>query len=311
MQADTKGVNMLQLEALVNLVEEHSFSRAARRMFLTQPSLTKHIRNLEDALGARVVNRASRAFTLTPEGRVVYDYARRILKLREEAMDRVMRVRKSEEGDIRVAASTIPATYILPYALGEFRRRFPGIRAAVRAADSAEVIETVLEGGAEIGFVGKEPASAKLVSEALWRDRMVLAVPAAHPWAGRKSVRVREIEKEPFVIRERGSASREVFERCLADRGRTDLSRFHVVAEMGSSEAVKEAVIAGVGLSVISWYAVRREIASGVLAALSIEGCSIERHFHVIHRRHFDLMTHHRIFLDFVRAYRPDLPPKK
>ena len=172
MQADMKNVNMLQFEALVRLVEERSFSRAANRMFLTQPSLTKHIRNLEDALGAKVVNRASRAFTLTPEGRVVYDYARRILKLREEAMDRVLRVRDTEEGDIRLAASTIPATYILPYALGEFRTKFPGIRAAVRAADSSEVIDTVLENGAEIGFIGKKPASSKLADEPLWRDRM-------------------------------------------------------------------------------------------------------------------------------------------
>lgn len=311
MQADTKSINMLQLEALVYLVEERSFSRAAKKMYLSQPSLTKHIRNLEDSLGAKVVNRASRAFTLTPEGRVVYDYARRILKLREEAMDRVMRVRETEEGDVRIAASTIPATYILPFALGEFRTKFPGIRAAVRAADSSEVIDTVLENGAEIGFIGKKPASAKLAAEPLWRDRMVLAVPAEHPWAKRRTVRIREIEKEPFVIREKGSGTREAFERCLAEVGRTDLSRFCVAAEMGSSEAVKEAIIAGVGLSVISVFAIRREIASGVLAALSIEGCPVERHFHVIHRRHFDLMTHHRIFLDFIRSYRPEQPPKR
>jgi len=306
MQPNMKNVNMLQLEALVHLVGERSFSLAAKRMFLSQPSLTKHIRNLEDALGAEVVNRASRAFTLTPEGRVVYDYARRILKLREEAMDRVMRARESEAGDIRVAASTIPATYILPYALGEFRAKFPEIRTAVRAADSSEVIETVLVNGAEIGFIGKKPASAKLVSEPLWRDRMVLAVPAAHPWARRRSVRVRDLEKEPFVIREKGSGTREAFERCLAEAGRADLSRFHVAAEMGSSEAVKEAIIAGVGISVISVHAIRRELKFGVLAVLSIEGCPIERSFYLIYRRQFDLMTHHKIFLEFIRAYRPE-----
>jgi len=306
MPADMKNINLLQLEAMVRLVEERSFSRAAKRMFLTQPSLTKHIRNLEDALGAKVVNRASRAFTLTPEGRVVYDYARRILKLREEAADRVMRVRASEAGDIRIAASTIPATYILPSAIAGFRKRFPEIRTAVRAADSSEVIDTVLENGAEIGFIGKKPASAKLADEPLWQDRMVLAVPAAHPWARRRTVRVREIGKEPFVIREKGSATREAFERCLAESSATDLSRFSVVAEMGSSEAVKEAVIAGVGISVLSVHAIRRELKAGVLAALSIEGCPIERSFHLIYRRQFDLMTHHKIFLEFIRVYRPE-----
>ena len=308
MQTDMKSINMLQLESLVLLVEERSFSRAARRMYLSQPSLTKHIRNLEEALGAKVVNRASRAFTLTPEGRVVYDYARRILKLREEAMDRVARARQSEAGDIRVAASTIPATYILPAAIAGFREKFPEIRTAVRAADSSEVIETVLDNGAEIGFIGKKSAGAKLVDEPLWRDRMVLAVPSAHPWAKRRSVRLRDIEREPFVIRERGSGTREAFERCLAEAGKTDLSRLHVVAEMGSSEAVKEAVIAGVGVSVLSLHAIRREVKSGVLAALSVEGCPIERHFHLIYRRQFDLMAHHQRFLEYIRAYRPPGP---
>jgi DNA-binding transcriptional LysR family regulator len=306
MQTEMKNINLLQLEALVHLVEERSFSRAAKRMFLTQPSLTKHIRNLEDALGAKVVNRASRDFTLTPEGRVIFDYARRILKLREEAADRVMRVRASEAGDIRVAASTIPATYILPPAIAEFRRRHPAIRTAVRAADSSEVIEMVLENGAEIGFIGKKPASAKLADEPLWRDRMVLAVPAAHPWAKRRSVRLREIREEPFVIREKGSATREAFECCLAGEGGAEPSGLRAVAEMGSSEAVKEAVIAGVGISVISVHAIRRELKAGVLAALSIEGCPIERSFHLIYRRQFDLMTHHKIFLDYIRTYRPE-----
>jgi DNA-binding transcriptional LysR family regulator len=297
---------MQQLEALVHLVEERSFSRAAKRMHLTQPSLTKHIRNLEDALGAKAVSRASRTLTLTTEGRVVYDYARRILKLREEAMDRVMRVREADGGEIRIAASTIPAAYILPHALGEFSRKYPRIRTTVSAADSADVIETILANGAEVGFIGKKPASAKLVAETLWRDRVVLAVPAAHAWARRKTVRVREIEKAPFVIREKGSGTREAFEGCLEASGSAGLSRFLVVAEMGSSEAVKEAVISGLGISVISVHAIRRELKSGILAALAIEGCPIERSFYLIYRRQFDLMTHHKIFVDFIRTYRPE-----
>lgn len=306
MQADMKNVNMLQLEALVRLVEERSFSRAANRMFLTQPSLTKHIRNLEDALGAKVVNRASRAFTLTPEGRVVYDYARRILKLREEAMDRVLRVRDIEEGDIRLAASTIPATYILPFALGEFRAKYPVIRIAVRAADSSEVIETVLGNGAEIGFIGKKPLGGKLIAEELWKDRLVLAVPSGHPWAKRRSVRIAEIAEAPFVIREKGSGTREALEECLKETAGPGLPHLNIVAELGSSEAVKEAIIAGLGISVVSVHAIRRELKSGLLVALAIEGCHIERSFYLIYRRQFDLMTHHKIFLDFIRTYRPE-----
>ena len=300
-----QGLTMQQLEALIHLVEERSFSRAAKKMHLTQPSLTKHIRNVEEALGAKIVNRSSRSLALTAEGRVLYDYARRIIKLRDEARDRILRLREEEAGDIRIAASTIPATYILPYAIGGFRKKHPRIRTTVRTADSGDVIETVLDNGAEIGFIGKKPSGGKLVDEELWKDRLVLAVPSGHPWAKRRSVRIAELSKAPFVIREKGSGTREALEECLRETAGPGLPHLDIAAELGSSEAVKEAIIAGLGISVISVHAIRRELKSGILAALAIEGCPIERSFYLIYRRQFDLMTHHKIFLEYIRAYRP------
>jgi DNA-binding transcriptional LysR family regulator len=207
-----QNMTMQQLEALIHLVDQRSFSRAARKMHLTQPSLTKHIRNVESALGAKVVNRASRSLALTPEGKVLYDYARRIIRLRDEARERVLRLRETESGDILIAASTIPATYILPYAISGFRNKFPEIRTTVRTADSSDVIEMALGNGAEIGFIGKKPAAGKLTSEPLWKDRLVLAVPAGHPWAKRRSVRLADVSGQPFVLREKGSGTRETLE---------------------------------------------------------------------------------------------------
>jgi DNA-binding transcriptional LysR family regulator len=301
-----QNMTMQQLEALIHLVEERSFSRAAKKMRLTQPSLTKHIRNVEEALGTKVVNRSSRSLALTPEGKVLYDYARRIVRLRDEARERVLRLRETESGDILIAASTIPATYILPYAISGFRKKFPEIQATVHTADSSDVIETVLDNGAEIGVVGKKPSGGKLIAEELWKDRLVLAVPSGHPWAKRRSVRVAELSEAPFVIREKGSGTRESLEECLRETAGSGLPHLNIAAEMGSSEAVKESVIAGLGISVISVHAIRRELKSGILAALAIEGCPIERSFYLIYRRQFDLMTHHQIFFDFIRTYRPE-----
>jgi DNA-binding transcriptional LysR family regulator len=301
-----QNLTMQQLEALIHLVEERSFSRAAKKMHLTQPSLTKHIRNVEEGLGAKIVNRSSRSLSLTPEGRVLFDYARRIIKLRNEARESVLRLREDEAGDIRIAASTIPATYILPYAIGGFRKKHPRIRTTVRTADSSDVIETVLDNGAEIGFIGKKPSGGKLIAEELWKDRLVLAVPSGHPWAKRRAVRVADISAAPFVIREKGSGTREALEECLRETAGPGLPHLNIAAELGSSEAVKEAIIAGLGISVVSVHAIRRELKSGLLTALAIEGCPIERSFYLIYRRQFDLMTHHKIFLEYVRAYRPE-----
>jgi len=287
----------------MHLIGERSFSRAAKRMLLTQPALSKHIQNLENAVGARIVNRGGEGVSLTPEGRVLYDYAGRMLRMREEAREKIARARGSASGIVSVVASTIPATYILPRILASFRRGYPGIEVRVRAADSDGTLETILGGEAEIGLVGKKPPGRRIHAEELWADRLVLAVPAEHPWAGKKSVATGALVREPFVVREKGSATRDIMETCLKKNGDLSLADLNVVAEMGSSEAVKEAVIAGVGLSILSIHAIAREVKQGAVAALTVRNCRLERSFYLIYRRQFDLMHHHQLFLDYLKAF--------
>ncbi len=166
-----RGITLQQMEALIRIVDERTFSGAARKMFLTQPSLTKHIQNVEDILGVRILNRRSRGITLTAEGRILYDYAKRILKLREEAKEKIQRVRENESGNIFICASTIPATYVLPPVLSDFRKAHPDVRFYLQNADSDEVIEMIAGNRGEVGFVGKDPRSSRLHAETLWKDR--------------------------------------------------------------------------------------------------------------------------------------------
>ncbi len=299
-----RGITLQQMEALICIIEERTFSGAARKMSLTQPSLTKHIKNVEDLLGARILNRRSRGITLTPEGKILYDYAKRILKLREEAKEKIQRVGENETGNIFICASTIPATYILPRVLSDFRKAHPDIRFFMQNADSDEVIEMITGSRGEVGFVGKDPRSSRLHAEALWKDRLVLAVPAGHPFAKKGSVTLSELSQEPFIVRERGSATREVFEEYLRDQKKLTLARFNIISEVGSSEAVKESVLAGLGVSVISIHAIAREIDGGLIVEVPLKGCGIERYFYLIYRRQFALMHHHKLFLDFIKNYR-------
>jgi DNA-binding transcriptional LysR family regulator len=296
-----KNITIQQMDALVRVIEMRSFSRAAKGMNVTQPALTKHIKNLEDAVGFRVADRGYAGITLTREGRLLYDYARRILKLRDEAREKIMNSRLNEDGNIYISASTIPATYILPCVLSGFRRSAPGIKAYIRVGDSEEVIEMILDGRAEMGFIGKNPSSAKLIAEPIWKDTLILAVPAGHRWPGRISLR--ELEDEPFVIREKGSGSRETLEKYLKGRKDSGLSRMNIVGELGSSEAVKEAVISGLGVSIISIHAVRRELEQGILRQVEIKGFRIERNFHLIYKKQFDLMPYHKLFLKYLNEH--------
>jgi DNA-binding transcriptional LysR family regulator len=296
-----RNITIQQMDALVRVIEMRSFSKAAKNMNLTQPALTKHIKNLEDAVGFKVAERGYAGISLTREGRLLYDYARRILKLRDEAREKILNSRLNETGNIYISASTIPATYILPSMLSRFHRTAPGIKAYVRVGDSEEVIETILEGRAEMGFIGKNPASGKLQAQPLWKDKLILVVPQEHRWVHKISLP--ELEAESFVVREKGSGSRDALEKYLKENCGSGLSRFNIAGELGSSEAIREAVISGFGVSLISIHAVRRELEQGILRQIQIKNCCIERNFYLIYKKQFDLMPYHKQFLKFLNEH--------
>src|SRR5512145_3194457 len=168
-----KNVTLQQMEALILLVEERSFSRAAKRMLLTQPALTKNIRNIEDSLGVKVARRSNAGVSLTPEGKILYDYAQRIVRLRKEAAEKIKQLHENAGGDIYLSASTIPATYILPRALSDFKKEHADIRVFIKTEDSEEVMNMVLDREVEIGCIGKKPQNAKLIAEPVWPDRLI------------------------------------------------------------------------------------------------------------------------------------------
>jgi DNA-binding transcriptional LysR family regulator len=299
-----RNITIQQMESLIYLVEEGSFSRAAKRVFLTQPSLTKHIKNLEEAVNAKIVNRENMGISLTPEWKILYDYARRILKLRDEAKEKILRIKENESGSIFVSASTIPATYILPYLLNEFKKLFPDIHAYVQANDSEETLGIILNNQAEIGFIGKKNLNKRLNVEPLWKDTLALAIPEDHPWRKKDYVTLDEVSKEPYIIREMGSATRKILEEYLLKNNYKSLSKFNIVCEMGSSESVKEAIIAGLGVSILSIHAIKRELKLGTLIEIPIKGCTIQRYFYMIYKKQLSLMHHHKLFLEFVKNYK-------
>ncbi len=301
-----KNITLQQMEAVICLVEEGSFSRAAKRMLLTQPALTKNIKNAEDCLGSKVVQRSSLGVSMTPEGKILFDYARRVVKLRDEARERILALSKDTGGNIYMSASTIPATYILPRALSNFNKANADIHVNIKTADSEEAMNMVLDNEVEMGVIGKHPLNKKLKADALWKDCLALVVSRNHAWCKKKSVTLTELLNELLVIREKGSATRELFESCLKKSKSISLAQFNICGELGSSEAIKEAVIAGWGVSVISIHAVSRELSQGLLCEIPIQGLTMERNFYLIYRRQFDFRSFHKTFIHYIKGYTPD-----
>jgi DNA-binding transcriptional LysR family regulator len=300
-----KNITLQQMEILITLIETGSFTRASGKLFLSQPSLTKQIQNLEESVGSRLVNRGRAGISLTPEGRILYEYARRILRLREDAKERIGRLKEKDSGHIYISASTIPATYILPRLLGLLKQTYPDMQIHIQTHDSEETLQVVLNDQAELGFIGKETLNRKLIVKRLWKDRMVLAVPINHPLAQHGVVKMKDLAGIPFIVREQGSATRDIVDKCLQKQFDTNLSHFNVACEMGSSEAVKEAILAGLGVSILSVFAIERELSRGLLTTVPIGDCVMERYFYLIYKKHFPLMKYHEHFINMVKQFQP------
>ncbi|MEK6665256.1 MAG: selenium metabolism-associated LysR family transcriptional regulator [candidate division NC10 bacterium] len=270
-----------QLEIFVKVAELGSFSKAAGALFLTQPTVSEHIRGLEEELGLRLLDRLGRGAAPTKAGQLLLGYARRILELHREARQALDQFQGRMSGELIVAASTIPGEYVLPALIGRFKEKYPDIAISLLIGDTQRVVEWVLEGRAEVAVAGAQIDHRALEYRELMPDELVLVVSAAHPWHGKKTATLEEVRAEPLIVRERGSGSRHALERALAEVG-LDLSDFRVVGEMGSTQAIKQGVKAGVGISLISKRAVAEECQHGILHCVKVKDLRFSRAFYLV-----------------------------
>jgi DNA-binding transcriptional LysR family regulator len=183
-------------------------------------------------------------------------------------------------GELQVGASTIPGEYILPAIIGRFKEKYPDISTTLLIGDSQAVTDWVAQGRVEVAVVGARLSRRGVEYKELMPDEEVVIVPLAHPWQGRKQISLAELKGEPLLIRERGSGTRAALEEALGHAD-TDLGAFRIVGEMGSTQAIKQAVKAAVGISVISRLAVEEECKAGLYCCLRIRDLKITRSFHV------------------------------
>jgi len=294
-------VDLRRLEIFLKVAELGSFSRAADALFLTQPTVSEHVRTLEDELGVQLLDRLGRGTTPTKAGVLLLGYARRLLALSKEARQAIEQFQGRMTGELVVGGSTIPGEYVLPALIGAFRTKYPEVSIALRIAGSRQVQEWVEQGHVEVGVVGVMPSSRVLESRPLMDDDLILAVPPEHPWVARKTVTVEDVKREPLILRERGSGSRETLENGLKALGQA-LENFHVIAEIASTQAVKQAVRAGLGVSFVSRLAVEDECRAKLLACVKVRDLNVTRAFHVIVHRDRSRSPLAEAFLAFVES---------
>jgi DNA-binding transcriptional LysR family regulator len=293
-------MDLRQLEIFAKVAELGSFSKAAEALHLTQPTVSEHIRALEDELGVRLLDRLRRGAAVAPAGQLLLTYATRMLALSREARQAMSGFQGKMSGDLVVGASTIPGEYVLPALLGRFKDKYPEIAVTLLIGDSQAVVDWVAEGRVELGVVGARLAQRSVDYRELMPDEEVVVVPPGHPWFGRKQIVLEDLAGEPLLLRERGSGTRAALEHALAAAG-VELASLRIVGEMGSTQAIKQAVKAGVGISVLSRRAIDEEARAGALWAVRVKDVKITRSFHIaLHRdrSRSPLAEAFRVFLD-------------
>ena len=274
-------MNIEQLRSFRAVATEGGFSKAADALYLTQSTVSMQVRALEKELGVQLFERLGRRVVLTRPGETMLQYATRILSLLEESRRAMAAFGGLEAVELIVGASLTIGGYRIPELFSAFRRQHPKVRLVLEIAATQRILEQVHSGAMDLGLVEGPIEASDLVARPFHTDELVLIVPAGHRWASRKLVMVAELTEEPFVEQEPGFGTREIVQGQLAARG----VRVNLVMEVGSPEALKWAVRAGLGVAIVSRSIAELELEAGLLAAVSIRDLHLTRPLQTVMRR--------------------------
>lgn len=295
-------MDLWRLHIFCRVVELRNFSKAAKAVFLSQPTVSGHIKDLEDHFECKLVDRLGREVIPTKAGSLLYGYATKIIALKQETENALAEFQGKIKGRLTIGGSTIPACYILPPLLGGFKEDYPEVVVTLIQGDTERIIRDTLEGNVELGIVGAMAQEVQLVQKKIIDDEMFLIVPQRHKWATKRHILMDEVIREPFIMRESGSGTRKSIEQVL-DKSGHSLDALNVVAEMGSTEAVRQGIKAGMGVSILSECAVAEELATGSLKKVKIKGLPFKRAFYLTFHRHRTQSPLCRTFIKFLNRY--------
>ena len=234
-------MDLWQLNIFCKVIELKSFSKAAKAIHLSQPTISSHIKDLEAHFDCRLIDRLSKEATPTKAGELLYGYAKRMLALRDETETALAEYNGKVRGRLVIGGSTIPGTYLMPQLIGDFKKEYPDVIVSLVIGDTDHIIESILNGSLELGIVGAKAETQKIIQKKFIEDEMRLIVPADHRWAGKKRVSLKQLVSEPFILRERGSGTLKSLQQSLIGLGNS-IESLKVIAELGSTQAICQGI---------------------------------------------------------------------
>lgn len=292
-------LNFRQLTTFVTVAELGSFTKAAKKLYMTQPAISWQIKSLETELGLTLLERGDRQVTLTEAGRIFYTDAKRLTNLYEKLMYTIEEYKGLGKGTLKIGASTIPGEYLLPYYIGQFKGLFPEINITLSISDTRDIVDKLLMDSIHLGVIGAKPSEDKLIFRPLIEDELILIAGARHPWAEAGAIPFEDLVQAKFVFREEGSGTRMVIEEELAAKG-VDVERLEIEMELGSTRAVITAVAADLGVSFVSRLAVTDALSLGHVREIQVQGLDLKRHIYLALHAQRTLSPLANAFLEFI-----------
>ncbi len=291
-----------QLQSFVSVVRSQNFTMAAEELGISQPTISTHIRLLEEELDSRLIVRTAKSFEVTPHGLEFYELAQQILKSKEDLMDRW---HGKESRVIQLGVSTIPSAYILPEILPRFGEKYPDVYFSVRQSDSKAVIDAIHRGEYDIGLVGMKADDELLEFQEFYQDRMVAVTPVNEHFLKLKEQNILPIEQlleEPMIIREEGSGSGKTASKYLKNIN-ADESKLQIVAKINDQEAIKNLVAGGMGISIVSEKAVKDYVREHRLLQFDLPDETAGRTFYIVHQKNYILRDYVKAFIEYIVNY--------
>jgi len=273
-------MELREIRTFCAVVETGSFTKAAKILYLTQPTVTLQIQSLENNLGIYLFNRSLRDIVLTESGRVFYEYAKKIISLCDEAVKSVCNVDKIAKGNLRVGGCSSIGEYVLPKELASFKKIYSCAEISLKIAPSLQIIEDLIQGALEIGVVGSKTKIAQLVYKDFIRDELVLIVSSNHPFASSGKITLDQLREEPFLIRCEGSGLRSTLKREFENLG-LKLDELNVIMSLGNTSAIKRGVISGIGVSIVPKISIENELKLNLLKEVKIGGVNLFMDFYI------------------------------
>jgi DNA-binding transcriptional LysR family regulator len=288
-----------QLKVFASVFKNKSFSKASDELYLTQPTVSDHVKSLEEELNCKLFDRLGRTIIPTKEAEALYSHAMEIIEKASNIKDFIGHLKKEITGELIIGASTIPGTYLMPSIMAKFRKIYPSISFQILISDSRGIVEKILRHELLIGIVGAKLSNSQIAYTPFLEDELIVV--SSPVLTKNRQLALKELMKLPMVLREEGSGTRRETEKILEDKG-ISLEDIKIAGIFGSTDAIKQAVKAGLGVSILSRLSVKDELKHGIFKEIKLSDLQMKRKFYIVTHKKRTLPAAYNLLVEHLKA---------